>query len=546
MENSHLDGTGLTLQLSPEKGVLSALYTPVTNRRGVSPEQLHQAIAAHGFAELYISQDAVDQLISKLSVASVGFTLQIGERRDATLTLHFSEDLMVATMTINASYGGRRIDSDEVQRALADHGVICGIKYQEIEAAILAGHASKLVIAAGTPPVPGEDTQFISLIPEMSRQGPILSEDDTADYRNLGEIVSVSLGDPLLRRTQPSKGVAGCDLTGREIPTSDGCEILFADNLVGVACDLHDCDLLIAARSGLPVLTPRGVTVEPELKLKRVDLSTGNLHFKGSIVIAGDVCEGMEVSATEQITVGGVVEAAKLKAGGDIEVKGGVIGHGKLTLNRSDQRPQSALLEAGGAVSVQFAENAVICAGGAIFVKEQAMQSELTAGTSIRVGEQGGRKGHIIGGVSRAANLVLAKVVGSYAGVPTLLEVGVDPSLHRKIEAVKEALAEKTRLIEELGKTLLYLRENSGSMEPGLAKLKERVHAKYQTEIAELTGEKKRLQKRMEINAQATVQVEREVFLGTQIRIGGSTLQIDEDLQGSTFRLTEQGITIDQ
>jgi len=545
MENSHLDGTGLTLELSPEKGVLSALYTPVTNRRGVSPEQLHQAIAAQGFAEFFVSEDALDQLITKCSVSPVGFTIQIGERRDASLTLHLSEDLMAATMTINQSYGGRRISSDEVQRALADHGVICGIKHQEIEAAVLAGRASKLVIAAGTQPVPGEDSQFISLIPEMSRQGPLLSDDDTADYRNLGEIVSVSLGDPLLRRTQPTKGVAGCDLTGRELPASDGGEILFADNLVGVACDLHDCDLLIAAISGLPVLLPRGVTVEPELKLKRVDLSTGNLHFKGSIVIAGDVCEGMEVSATEQITVGGVVEAAKLKAGGDIEVKGGVIGHGKLTLNKGDQRPQTAQLEAGGAVSVQFAENAVICAGKAIFVREQAMQSELTAGTSIRVGD-GGRKGHIIGGVSRAANLVQAKVVGSHAGVPTLLEVGVDPSLHRKLEAVQEALAEKTRLMEELSKTLLYLKENSESTEPGLAKLKERVHAKYQTEIAELTGEKKRLQKRMEINAQATVQVEREVFLGTQIRIGGSTLQVDEDLQGPTFRLAEQGITIDQ
>ncbi|HBG04676.1 MAG: hypothetical protein A2075_20365 [Geobacteraceae bacterium GWC2_58_44] len=542
MDKSDLDGTGLTLQLSPDSAALLALYTPVTNRRSVDPERLHRAIEAQGYGELFVSEDALCEVVNRCSASPVGFTLQIGERRDATLALHLSEDLMSASITMHPACGGRRIGEEEVRRALADAGVLCGIRYQEIEAAVGAGCASKLVVAAGTPPLHGEDSQFISLIPEMSSQMPQLSEDDTADYRNLGDVVSVSLGDPLLRRSAPTAGVAGCDLTGRELPASDGCEIPFAENLTGVACDLHDCELLVAAISGWPVIVPRGVIVEPVLKLKRVDLSTGNLHFKGSLEIAGDVCEGMEVTATEQITVGGVVEAARVRAGGDIEVKGGVIGHGRRTGAGADSRPKTAQLEAGGSITVQFAENAQLTAGGAITVKELAMQSELTSGSSIRVGEAGGRKGHIIGGVSRAATLVHAIVIGSYAGVPTLIEVGVDPSLNRKLDAVKDALAEKTRLMEELTKTLCYLKENPGSMEPGLVHLKERVYTKYQGEIAELTGEKKRLQKRMEINAQARVQVEREAFTGSQIRIGGSSLQIEEDLSAATFTLSEEGI----
>ena len=83
----------------------------------------------------------------------------------------------------------------------------------------------------------------------------------------------------------------------------------------------------------------------------------------------------------------------------------------------------------------------------------------------ITVGEAGGRKGHIIGGLSRAATLVHAIVVGSHAGVPTVVEVGVDPSTNQKLGFVKEALDEKGSRLEELTKTLAYVRENPGSME---------------------------------------------------------------------------------
>jgi len=542
MQSNHLDGTGLTLQLSPDARVLSAVFVPVTGRRNPDAQQLHRAIEAEGYGELFLSEDALGQLLQKCDVSPIGFTLQIGERRDATLVMQISDDLMAATMTIHPAYGGDRVSLEEVERALAEHGVVCGILYDEIRMAVEEGGASKLLIASGIAPVPGEDSRFISLIPEMATQAPQLSDDDTADYRNLGDIVSVSLGDPLMRRSHPTTGVPGMNLFGRELPTTDGVDIPFADHLTGIACDLKDCDLMIAAISGYPVIVPHGVMVEPVLKLKRVDLSTGNLRFKGSLEISGDVCEGMEVTATEGITVAGIVEAAKVTAGGDIVVQGGVIGHGKPAQGKAANQQEMARIEAGGAVSVQFAENAVITAGGDIFVKELAMQSELTSGSSIQIGEKGARKGHVIGGFCRAATLVHAVVIGSHAGVATMVEVGVDPSLNRKLEAVKDALAEKGRLIEELTKTLAYVKENPGSMEPALLALKERIYDKYQGEIAELTGEKKRLQKRMEINAQARVEVERDAFLGAQIRIGASTLQIEEDLVSPTFTLTEEGI----
>lgn len=542
MQNNHLEGTGITLKFNAEQKSLTASFAPVPNKGSLTEEQLRETLAQEGYGELFISPETLEQFLKKWGVSPMPFSMQIGEQRDAALTVHVSDDLMQATMTITPAYGGRRITVEEVEQELASQGVVYGVLYDEIKHAIEAGEASNLVVAAGTQPVPGEDTQFISLIPEPTEQAPQLSENDTADYRNVGNVVSVSLGDPLLRRTQPTMGIPGMDLHGTEIPTTDGVDYPFADNLTGIACDLTDCDLLIAAISGHPVLVTRGVIVDPTLKVKRVDLSTGNLHFKGSLEIEGDVLEGMEVSATHDITVGGLVEAAKVKAGGNIVVNGGVIGHGKAALGKVENRKDMAQLEAEGSVWVQFAENSLISAGGEIVVKELAMQSELTSGTSITVGEKGARKGHIIGGICRAVSLVHAQVIGSHAGVPTVIEVGVDPALNKKLEIVQDALAEKERLIEELAKTLAYVRDNPGSMEPGLLALKQRIYVKYEGDIAELVSEEKRLQKRMEINAQAQVVVERDVFLGAQIRIGSKALQIEEDLMNPTFALGEEGV----
>ncbi len=543
MQSKHLDGTGLTLRLSPDQRSLSAVFTPVDGKNSLNAQQLLQAVKDEGYGEFLISDDDVEQLLQKWAVSPIAFTVQIAERRDAALSIQLSDDLMTATMTIQKSYGGHRITEEEVAQALSEEGVVYGILHDEIGKALEAGECFKVVIASGIPARAGEDTQFISLIPEIAEQAPQLSEDDTADYRNLGDIVSVSHGDPLLRRTRPTQGMPGTNVLGTEIPTTDGQDFPFDENLTGIACDVADCDLLIAAISGHPVLTARGVIVDPVFRLQRVDLSTGNLRFKGSLEIAGDVCGGMEVTATEDITVGGLVEAAKLKAGGNIVVQGGVIGHGKAHQGKVMNRHDMAHLEAEGSVSVQFAENALITAGGDILVKELAMQSELSSGGCILVGEKGARKGHIIGGVCRAITLVHAVVIGSHAGVPTVIEVGIDPALNRKLEIVQDSLAEKERQMEELQKTLVYVRENPGSMQPALLNLKERIYAKYMGEITELTGEKKRLQKRMEINTQARIEVERDAFLGAQIRIGSSALQIEEDLVNPTFTLSDQGIS---
>lgn len=469
-------------------------------------------------------------------------TGSVGEAQGGALTVLVDPDMMSAYVTIALGEGKAPITVDDILQALTEAGVVTGILHEEIEKIVDEGEAIQRMVATGRPPQQGEDSQFISLIPEMKERCPLADEEGNVDYRNIGGIISVKPGDPLLRRTSPTKGIPGENLQGAILPASNGIDIAFAPNLSGTVPASDDSDLLVAAISGLPVLVDRGVIVEPVLMIKTVDLSSGNLHFTGAINISGDVKAGMEVTATGDIMIGGVVESAKVEAGGNIEIKGGIIGQKEVRNDRGELNTDIAYIRAQGSISAQFAEHALIYAGQDVMIREVSMKSDITAGNSIIVGEKGMRKGHIIGGVCRAATLVHAIIAGSPANVPTRIEVGVDPAVNEKLSAVKQQLADKEKRQEEIDKTLAYIRENSNKVDPGIAALKERVHSLLQSEIAELNRQKKRLQKRLELINNAKVEVEMSAYFGVQIMVGDKMLTIEDDLQSKTFSRGEEGI----
>jgi uncharacterized protein (DUF342 family) len=216
-----------------------------------------------------------------------------------------------------------------------------------------------------------------------------------------------------------------------------------------------------------------------------------------------------------------------LEAKGNVEVKGGII---------------LADVHAKGSITALFAEKAHLHAAGNIALRELSMHSELKAGGLIVVGEQGMKRGNIIGGVSRAATLVHAIVLGSSGGVATRIEVGVDPDANEKLSEVKLQLEKKQKEAEEISKTLAYVQQNPQRFEPGIVRLKEITSSHLQSEIAELTGQKKRLLKRLESVDHARIEVERTVYYGVQVVIGDKTLAVDDDLENVTFHIEEDAI----
>jgi len=520
----------LDFQLSADGTKLQAVYAPAANK-GTTPideAAIKNKLNDEGFSNLYLFNEACTELAKKINAATEPFTMEIGEKRDGAFSLNVSPDSMTVSLTITPPYGGRAVTGDEIHSALKQKGIISGIRHESIRAVTLACRSMDERIAVGRPPLRGSDGQLVSLIPEMKEHCPHLDDDSSIiDYRDLGGIVNVKPGDPLMRRIPPEEGTPGENVKGEPVPGIPGNDVRFATDLSGAELSPDDSDLLIAAIGGKPVIVGNGVIVEPTVKMKNVDLSTGNLAFEGTVIVSGDVAAGMDVKASGDIIVGGMVEGAMLEAKGNVEVKGGII---------------SARVHAKGSIVSRFAEKAHLQAEGDITLGELSMQSDLKAGGRIVVGEQGMKRGQIVGGVIRAASLVHAIVLGSSAGVATRIEVGADPDAKERLSENRLQLEKKQKELEEIGKTLTYVRQYPQCLNPEAVRVKEKAAIRLQSEIAELTGQKKRLQKRLECVDNAMIEAERTVFDGVEIVIGDKELTVDDTLENVTFHIEEDAI----
>ena len=93
----------------------------------------------------------------------------------------------------------------------------------------------------------------------------------------------------------------------------------------------------------------RGLRVNETLTLAKVDLSTGNINFDGSLHIKGDVADGVAVDVSGSVLVEGVVARATIVAGGDIVIKNGIIGGAKKETDPEDDLEQESSVAAFGA-----------------------------------------------------------------------------------------------------------------------------------------------------------------------------------------------------
>lgn len=519
---------GLVLRLSDDGKKLQAVCNPAESSSPLDESSIRALLDSEGFSNLYLLRQSIPELISRFAAGNP-FTIDVAEQRDGSFSVTVSPDMMTASLSLTPPYGGKPVTADEVLHHLQQEGITTGIRHDAIAAATIACRALNKPIAGGEPAIPGEPAQFVSLIPEIKDRCPHPDDETcTVDYRDLGGIVSVKAGDPLMRRIPPTEGTPGTDITGKMIAAPPGRDISFAPNLPGTQISPEDQDLLLAATAGQPVLVSNGVIVEPTVKMKNIDLSSGNITFEGTLMVSGDVASGMVVKASGDIVVGGTVEAALLEAGGNIEVKGGLI---------------FSQVHANGTISALFCEKAHVHAGKSIVLRELSMQSELKAGAEIIVGEKGMQKGHIIGGLCRAATNIRAIVIGSHAGVPTRVEVGTDPDAREKMVHLRQLIEEKQKEADETDKTLAYLHDNSGKVSPETLKQREQIRSVIETELAELIRQKKRLQKRLEVIDNARIEVEKNIYYGVQIAVGEYVLTVDDDLEGVTFRV-EDGVIV--
>ncbi len=533
-------GPPLTLTLDETTRTLCASLAHDTRFPRIDALWLRDRLGDAGYADVKIRPQAIKELIARYNAGESVPPLDIADCLDASLQITTTIDGLCARLTIVPAKGGKAATKTELLALLAAKGIVEGVRVDEINRAIAAGKADELVIAVGREPVPGEDGRLEYLLPDMRERVPSIRPCGRTDFRDLGEILVVATGDALMRRHPPTRGEDGLSVFGKPIAPKPGKDTRFASGLRGVSLSAQDPDLLVAACDGQPVRVRGGIIVEPIYTVDAVNMATGNINFDGTVKVRNDVQAGMSIRASGDIEVGGVVEPATLEAGGNIIVRGGVMGGiGGKTAGK-DLSAHAIRCE--GSFSATYAQQARITAGDSIFIDDLAMQCQLQAANHVRIGNL--RRGHIIGGKTHACLSIHARVIGAPNRIRTELEIGSDTELARAVqEKAQERDGKENRLLE-IGKLLTVADRNPGRVTPDMLARAEQAAAALSAEIEALRGEEDDLRFRLELAQQARVNAEQAIHEGVSVSMGDNTLRIPQERGPTTVRLSEQGLAV--
>ncbi|MBU1003676.1 MAG: FapA family protein [Proteobacteria bacterium] len=377
-----------------------------------------------------------------------------------------------------------------------------------------------VTVAKGTAPIHGEDGRF-----ELAFIGSqdLLAADDSnvVDPRERSKFEPIKEGTPIGRLLPPKEGHFGRDVFGEDLVPRKGrpAEVFPGDN-VDISADGVEFS---AAISGMITWDGNRVSVLEMVHIKGdISYHSGNLRLdNGSVLIDGSIRDGFKVTAPGDICVGSAIESAFVNAGANVGVKGGIVmgGEGRV-LARGD-------------VSCNFAENAVIEAGGNVNVAHNLSTSLITAKGHVLCFKG---KGIILGGLIETGKGVEANEIGSTLGVKTRirLDVGIEIGGIEKLISERKALREqKSHLDGILGteqpKALLERtpREQRGEM---AELIKERIGIVDRMKEVENALEERRVA--LEQLSRLRVKVRRMAHPGTIISIANKKLVLYEPQEG--------------
>ena len=412
--------------------------TPIKGEDVITEAGIFKLISESEYSHLYINtanvKNAVaelNEILKPLQDKQTGreISYQILERIDATISITIDSDEMGATAEITAAQGGKHLSAKAILTSAQKAGVKKGFSKEElIKLAQLAAKEKPnnhvtLQIASGKLAVNGKDAEIKPLV--ESAQSRILRpkkrEDGSVDMRDLGDIICVTVGEPIAKKVPLTEGKQGYTVTATLLPPEPGNDIPLVSG-EGTAISPSNQNILLSEKVGLPKVIANGMAVDEIYKIKNVTVATGNINFTGSVIIDGDVNDGMKVIASGDVTVGGFVESATIEAGGDVTISGGIIGKKHdIEKTKVTDVAMSVSINAKGNIYAKYCQYAEISCSKDVRIENQLLHSILNIQGGLKVGTEEKSNGKLIGGYIKAGTFVSAGIVGATAGSNTVI-----------------------------------------------------------------------------------------------------------------------------
>ncbi len=367
-----------------------------------------------------------------------------------------SKDYYEAYISIEINAKAGSLTREQVERAIAKKNVVYGIDKQVIDDILNKQEdVVDLLFATGRRHVNARDGEIKYRFNIEDLGQPHVNQDGSVDFKNVNRFLVVEKGKKLATRTMPTDPQDGLTVTGKTIRPRPGKEVHFKfgknvkrseDGLALIAEEKGGIEFKNGIISVINVLTINS----------DVGVKTGNVVFRGKVVINGSITTGYSVEADEDIVVNGVVEAAQVKTNGNLMVTGGILGQ------------QEAKIDVGGDIAAKFLYSSDVICRGDIMV-DSIMHCNINCQGKVVVA---GKKSLIVGGKITSWYGVQAGIIGSEMGTQTSFQVGLNSDILNRLQSADENIAELDDAIKKIDKVIRLLQVQSEQTdEPNVTKM---------------------------------------------------------------------------
>lgn len=254
--------------------------------------------------------------------------------------------------------------------------------------------------------------------------------DEPVNFYNISSMIRVKPDDRIAVFHEPTQGTNGRDIYGRVIEARAGKE---TDVTLDASVTKHDGGRITANIGGFLELKANVLRVSRLLEVEgSVDFSVGNVNFDGSVHVRDAVRDRFEVSASEDIIVEGLIEAATISAGGNFLSRRGMAGRHRGQIRIDGNAEAGFLNDIRGYVR------------GDLVVRREILNSDLAIG-----GNLASQDGVVIGGTLAVMKRARIGVVGSPGGAFTTVSLGAAPLLTAELRQCETRLQKLRSVIEQ-------------------------------------------------------------------------------------------------
>nr|MBF0222132.1 DUF342 domain-containing protein [Desulfobulbaceae bacterium] len=432
---------------------------------------------------------------------------------DGQFVVKVSKDKLQAFVSLKDPKSGLTLDDVDVNALMAD------VRQSGVNFGVLGSPQPRedgtFCVARGVNVVHGENARVKAYVKPCVVRVPKMKESSSiakVDFRELGSIVNVPKDKLLLEKISPTAGTPGKTVLSEVLSPKAGKDVTVK---VGPGVRLSEDGMKAYSEvEGKYMLADGKAAVMTEhLMSGDVDMSTGNIVFVGErITVNGSVQPGFPGKCKKDVDIAmGVQNSASIIAGGEIVIKGGVIG-------------DEIVIQCWGDVKADFVENVGrIEVKGSLHVSDTIIQANVHVGKDVIVT---GGKGILIGGKYIVGGSLHAKAIGSEAEVTTEIAVGINPELEeRKQHLAKEKQLWPAKMNEIIKNTtaLKKQQKDEGGLPPDKMELLKKLNSnlpEVMAKVNELTEKEEALEVELDKATNESVYVYGTVFPGTRVSIG--------------------------